>query len=112
MDELDHSPPAAAVLLSRVWIDNSMRHQNGRSRAAVASSLLPPLVSRSLGPFSRYPYKACKASVGVEKAAVLCPVAHSPALSVVYGALCMCIRVLISILDGKFGRDGLRQRHG
>lgn len=48
MDGLGQSPFAAAVLLSRVWIDNSMRHQNGRSRAAVASSLLLRLVSWSL----------------------------------------------------------------
>lgn len=55
MDGLGQSPFAAVDLLSRVWIDNSMRHQNGRSRAAVASSLLLRLVSWSLlvpsGPF-------------------------------------------------------------
>lgn len=48
MDGLGQSPFTAVVLLSRVWIDNSMRHQNGRSRAAVASPLLLRLVSWSL----------------------------------------------------------------
>lgn len=48
MDGLGQSPFTAVDLLSRVWIDNSMRHQNGRSRAAVASSLLRRLVSWSL----------------------------------------------------------------
>lgn len=48
MDGLGQSPFTAVDLLSRVWIDKSMRHQNGRSRAAVASSLLLRLVSWSL----------------------------------------------------------------
>lgn len=102
MDGLGQSPFAAVVLLCRVWIDNSMRHQNGRSRAAVASSLLLRLVSSSL---------LTQPLQGPTKLQLLFPVVHSPALSVVHGALCMCIRVSISIAKGKIRPDGLRQRN-
>ncbi|KAL7909838.1 hypothetical protein GGI35DRAFT_400709 [Trichoderma velutinum] len=79
---LGHSSLAAAVLSSRVWIDNSMRHQNGRSRAAVASSLL----SRPV-----FPHCPDKDHCGRPEPAGFLYFKPSlltrPALSVVYGAL-------------------------
>lgn len=96
MEELDHSSAAAAVLSSRVWIDTSMRHQNGRSRAAVASSLLSSLVLLALpGPLldkaSLWASAACQLTLS-------CPA--SPIRSVT--ALCLWyIRVLISIAKRK-----------
>lgn len=86
---LGHSSLAAAVLSSRVWIDNSMRHQNGRSRDAVASSSL--FVSSSAS--SLFPTLPCP-NHGVSRPRCLPALSFharvcfvGPALSVAYGGI-------------------------
>lgn len=81
-----------------------MRHQNGRSRAAVASSLLSRLA------FSHTALPKTTVLVFLISSPVLLT---RPALCVVYGALTHMFPCLeISIANGEFGRDGRRQRHG